>query len=70
LLWALSLVASIAVGALLLGLYRQSSSAQLDRAQAAVAQACDRIVDRYAYYAAGWATAACARSSWAELDWR
>jgi signal transduction histidine kinase len=55
LLWALSLVASIAVGALLLGLYRQSSSAQLDRAQAAVAQACDRIVDRYAYYAAGWA---------------
>jgi len=55
LLWALSLAASVAVGALLVGLYRQSSSAQLDRAQAAVAQACDRIGDRYAYYAAGWA---------------
>ncbi|WP_264712770.1 sensor histidine kinase [Limobrevibacterium gyesilva] len=54
-LWALSLAALVAVGMLLVGLYRQSSSAQIDRATEAVAEACDQIVDRYAYYAAGWA---------------
>ena len=54
-LWILSLAASIAVGVLLMGLYRQSSSAQLDRAGEAVAEACEQIGQRYAYYAEGWA---------------
>jgi len=54
-LWFLSLAASLAVGVLLVGLYRQSSSAQLASTETAVAEACDAIADRYAYYAAGWA---------------
>ncbi len=52
--WLLSLAASCAVGLLLVQLYRQSTSAQTARADAALAQACDRIADRYAYYTAGW----------------
>jgi hypothetical protein len=35
-------------------LYQQSSSAQVGRAQAVVARACDLIRDRYAFYAVGW----------------
>ncbi len=54
-LWLLSIAAALAVGVLLVGLYRQSSSAQLDRAQDEVAQACGRISDRFGYYATGWA---------------
>jgi signal transduction histidine kinase len=54
-LWTLSLAASLAVGVLLVGLYRQSSSAQFGRAEAAVSQACDSITERYGFYAAGWA---------------
>jgi signal transduction histidine kinase len=55
LLWLLSLAASLAVGSLLVGLYRQSSLAQFARADAAASQACDAINDRYGFYAAGWA---------------
>ncbi len=54
-LWFLSLAASVAVGVLLVGLYRQSSSAQLATSETAVAEACDAIADRFSYYAAGWA---------------
>ena len=54
-LWFLSLAASVAVGVLLVGLYRQSSSAQLASTETAVAEACDAIADRFSYYAAGWA---------------
>jgi signal transduction histidine kinase len=54
-LWVLSLAASVAVGVLLVGLYRQSSSAQRARAGEAVGEACDQIAQRYAYYAEGWA---------------
>ena len=54
-LWALSLAASVAVGLLLVQLYRQSSSAETSRAEAALSQACDAIGDRYAYFATGWA---------------
>ena len=53
--WLLSLAASCAVGWLLLQLYRQSTTAQTARAAAAVAQGCDRIADRYAFYVTGWA---------------
>ncbi len=60
LLWILSIVAALAVGVLLVGLYRQSSTAQLDRAEDAVGQACTRIADRYNYYATGWAGPAAA----------
>ena len=53
-LWALSLVASVAVGLMLLQLSRQSDAAQAARAEAVVAHACGLIGDRYAFYAAGW----------------
>jgi signal transduction histidine kinase len=50
----LSAAAGGAVGWLLLQLYHQSTSAQVARAAAAAAQACERIADRYAFYATGW----------------
>ncbi len=53
-LWALATAAAIVVGFLLLQLYRTSSSAQEQRAEAVVARACDAIRDRFAFYAAGW----------------
>ena len=54
-LWFLSLAASVAVAVLLVGLYRQSSSAQLASTETTVAEACDAIADRFSYYATGWA---------------
>jgi signal transduction histidine kinase len=54
LLWVLSLAACIAIGVLLIQLYQQSTAAQVGRAQAVAARACDLIRDRYAFYAAGW----------------
>ncbi len=54
-LWLLSLVASAAVGLMLVGLYRQSTGAQLDRAADAVAASCASIAERFGYFAAGWA---------------
>jgi hypothetical protein len=53
-LWALSLVASVAVGILLIQLYRQSTEAQVARADAVIAHACDLIRDRFGFYASGW----------------
>jgi signal transduction histidine kinase len=52
--WVLSLVACAAVGLLLVQLYRQSTAAQVGRAEAVVAHACDLIRDRYQFYTAGW----------------
>ena len=54
-LWLLSLAASLAVGVLLVGLYRQSATVRLSGAEQTVAEACDAIAERYGYYAAGWA---------------
>src|ERR1700722_17882040 len=54
-LWALSLVASVAVGILLIQLYRQSTEAQVARADAVIAHACDLIRDRHGFSASGWA---------------
>ena len=53
-LWALSLIACLAVAFLLVQLYQQSTAAQIGRAEAVVARACDLIRDRYGFYAAGW----------------
>ncbi len=52
--WALSLACACAVGFLLVQLYRQSAAAQIARAGAAAAHACERIVDGYGYYTTGW----------------
>ena len=53
-LWGLSLAACVAVSFLLLQLHQQSTEAQVGRAEAVVARACDLIRDRYGFYAAGW----------------
>jgi len=53
-LWVLSLVACVPVGFLLVQLYQQSTEAQVGRAEAVVARACDLIRDRYGFYATGW----------------
>jgi signal transduction histidine kinase len=53
-LWGLSLAASIAVGVLLFQLSLESNEAQVGRAEAVIAHACDLIHDRYDFYAAGW----------------
>ncbi len=50
----MSLVACGAVGVLLVQLYRQSTAAQVGRAEAVVAHACDLIHDRYRFYTVGW----------------
>ena len=52
--WGLSLAACVAVAFLLFQLYQQSSEAQVGRAEAVVARACDLIKDRYGFYAIGW----------------
>ena len=53
-LWGLSLAACVAVGFLLLRLNQQSTEAQMGRAEAMVAHACDLIRDRYRFYATDW----------------
>ncbi len=55
LLWLLSLAASLAVGVLLVLLYRQSAAAQAGRAEAVAARACDLVTERWNFYSAGWA---------------
>jgi len=50
----LSLAACVAVAFLLFQLYQQSTEAQVGRAEAVVARACDLIRDRYGFYTVGW----------------
>ncbi len=52
--WTLSLLACLLVAAMLRGLYLQSAGAQQERAAEAVAEGCEAIAERYAYYATGW----------------
>ena len=52
--WALALASACAVGFLFVQLYRASADAQIARAEAAAARACERIGDSYAYYTTGW----------------
>jgi signal transduction histidine kinase len=54
-LWLLSLAASVAVAALLLQFYRQSSAAQVLRGEAEVARACSAIKDMYTFFIRDWA---------------
>jgi signal transduction histidine kinase len=53
--WALSLVASLAIGVLLVRLQGRSTSVQVAREADTLANACELISDAYNYYNAGWA---------------
>ncbi len=53
-LWALAAIASIGVAVLLVQLYEQSTTAEIQHAEAVVANACDSIQSRYAFYVRGW----------------
>ncbi len=64
LIWALTLLTSLAVGILLVRLYETSATAQVQRAEAVVARACNLVEDRFTYYATG-----PGGSSAAEADW-
>jgi signal transduction histidine kinase len=57
-LWLLSLAAGIAVALLLVQLYEQSADAQVGRAEAVIARACDLIGDRFDFFTSGWKGAA------------
>jgi signal transduction histidine kinase len=56
-LWLLSLAAGIAVALLLVQLYEQSTNAQVSRAEAIIARACDLIGDRFTFFTSGWKAA-------------
>ena len=51
---AISLVSAVAVGTMLVQLYRQSSIDQVARAEAVTGRACDEIISLYRFYATGW----------------
>jgi len=53
-LWAFSLAACVAAGALLVQISGASTTAQVQRGEAVVARACDLIRERYAFYVTGW----------------
>lgn len=53
--WVLSVAAALAVGAVLVQLYRQSSAAQSGLGAAMLAQACEAVGETYGFYTAGWA---------------
>jgi signal transduction histidine kinase len=46
--------AAIAAGALMIGLFRQSATAQAGQVEAEIGRACDAIVGAYRFYIAGW----------------
>jgi signal transduction histidine kinase len=51
--WSAFVLASVVVGALLLSLYRQTTTEQVRRASAAIAHGCDAIAGRYEFLVAG-----------------
>ncbi|MCL2657758.1 MAG: HAMP domain-containing histidine kinase [Betaproteobacteria bacterium] len=53
-LLVLLVVAAGAAGTLMVGLFRQSATAQVGRAEAEVGRACDAITDAYRFYSSGW----------------
>src|SRR5437899_9832723 len=53
-LLALVAAAAIAAGALMIGLFRQSATAQAGQAEAEIGRSCDAIAGAYSFYAAGW----------------
>jgi len=50
----LLVVAAIATGALMVGLFRQSATARAGQAEAEIGRACDAIVGAYRFYSAAW----------------
>jgi signal transduction histidine kinase len=54
LLLILLVVAAVATGVLMVGLFRQSAVARSGQAQAETGQACDAIAAAYRFYSAGW----------------
>src|SRR5260221_604272 len=50
----LLVVAAIAAGVLMIGLFRQSATAQAGQAEAEIGRACDAIAGAYRFYSAGW----------------
>ena len=53
--WVLSLMAALAVGGVLVQLYRLSSDAQTGLRAAVLEQGCALLAETYAFYVAGWA---------------
>ncbi len=53
-LWAFSLAACVAAGALLVQISGQSTAAQVQRGEAVAARGCDLIRERYAFYVTDW----------------
>jgi signal transduction histidine kinase len=52
-LWALSLIACVILGVLLVQFYKQSTVAQIERAEAVLGRACSLVQDRYAFAVSG-----------------
>jgi signal transduction histidine kinase len=50
----LLVVASVAIGFLMVGLFRQSTTARVGQAEAELQRACDSIGDAYRFYGVGW----------------
>jgi signal transduction histidine kinase len=53
-LLVLLVVTAIATGLLMVGLFRQSATAQAGQAAAEIGRACDAIIGTYRFYTAGW----------------
>jgi len=51
----LILLTAGAAGALMVGLFRQSATAQAGQAEAEIGRACDAMADAYRFYGSGWA---------------
>ena len=53
-LWLMLVVSAVVTSVLLWQFYRQTSNAQISRAEDDVARACRDIADRYTFFVAGW----------------
>jgi signal transduction histidine kinase len=53
-LLVLLVAAAIAAGALMVGLFHQSATAQAGQAEAEIGRACDAIAEAYRFYSTGW----------------
>ena len=54
LLWIIVVVASLTAGLLMIGLFRQTTTAQIGRAEAVIARSCDAIGRDYRFYMTNW----------------
>jgi hypothetical protein len=53
-LWLMLAVSGVVTGLLLLEFYRQSTNAQVGRAEEAVVRTCRELADRYQFFVTGW----------------